>query len=344
MPDNSYTNTLAALEAPARFSRANAADFLKGLEALDRYEGEGLLIKTEHDWLKAAFNNAFEKAWQTTVREPFFNDGRYKERTFAEQELESKLGLYPQTHTVSGYLKKVEKATAADGPMRTAMLSILRELVHVGARVVAAKALIGKRPPSKTSKTAIAQAERDAKAMTCQCCGRGILAETGVIAHHGFERPGTGWQTDSCYGARELPFEVSRDALGTYIEMIKQRIVWANESHARVEAEQGALTLRFRAKDAKRSMLGGGYEETVIAVTRATFDAAYAEYLEKVAYRHSPDPTFDRIKAATLRQIESELKHLEQHRVQQQARYDGWSQTHERAGDLWVTLAAKEPT
>jgi len=48
---------------------------------------------------------------------------------------------------------------------------------------------------------------------TCQVCGRDILANTGVIAHHGYERPGDGWQTSSCFGARYQPYEQAHDRL-----------------------------------------------------------------------------------------------------------------------------------
>jgi len=47
----------------------------------------------------------------------------------------------------------------------------------------------------------------------CQICGRAILANTGLIAHHGYTRPGSGWQTASCFGARWKPYEIACDAL-----------------------------------------------------------------------------------------------------------------------------------
>lgn len=53
---------------------------------------------------------------------------------------------------------------------------------------------------------------------TCQICARPIEANTGVIAHHGYKRPGNGWQTASCFGARRLPYEVSCDAIPEAIE------------------------------------------------------------------------------------------------------------------------------
>lgn len=59
---------------------------------------------------------------------------------------------------------------------------------------------------------------------TCQICARVIKANTGVIAHHGYQRPGDGWQTASCAGARYLPYEVSCDRLPPTIEVVKNFI------------------------------------------------------------------------------------------------------------------------
>ncbi|WP_439946491.1 hypothetical protein [Streptomyces sp. BBFR109] len=55
----------------------------------------------------------------------------------------------------------------------------------------------------------------------CQICARPIKANTGRIAHHGYQRPGTGWQTASCDGAKQLPYEVSRDFIPVVIERYK---------------------------------------------------------------------------------------------------------------------------
>lgn len=58
-------------------------------------------------------------------------------------------------------------------------------------------------------------------ATTCQICARVIKAKTGNIAHHGYLRPGMGWQTASCDGAKQLPYEVSRDYIPVVIERYK---------------------------------------------------------------------------------------------------------------------------
>lgn len=65
---------------------------------------------------------------------------------------------------------------------------------------------------------------------TCQCCGRAIEARRGVIADHGYRRPGQGWQTPSCYGARAVPFELGHDALDRLIADLVGRWIPAKEA------------------------------------------------------------------------------------------------------------------
>jgi hypothetical protein len=57
----------------------------------------------------------------------------------------------------------------------------------------------------------------------CQICGREIKGKKGLIAHHGYKRMG-GWQTSSCIGARELPYEKSRDVIPKAIKMIENYV------------------------------------------------------------------------------------------------------------------------
>jgi hypothetical protein len=67
---------------------------------------------------------------------------------------------------------------------------------------------------------------------TCQVCGRQIKAASGLIAHHGYNRPGYGWQTASCPGARYLPYEQSCDRLKEIIEDIKRFVSREQEAQA----------------------------------------------------------------------------------------------------------------
>lgn len=76
---------------------------------------------------------------------------------------------------------------------------------------------------------------------TCQICGRPILAKTGKIAHHGYKRPGNGWQTQSCMGAKHLPYEQSCDLIPEAIKMaetfIVARTAWIADRIANPPAE-----------------------------------------------------------------------------------------------------------
>lgn len=81
---------------------------------------------------------------------------------------------------------------------------------------------------------------------TCQICGREIKAGRGLIALHGYQRPGHGWQTQSCYGARHLPFEVSRDRLGQFIDLVRKELTTAQERVA--AAHRGELPVHTRQR------------------------------------------------------------------------------------------------
>lgn len=65
---------------------------------------------------------------------------------------------------------------------------------------------------------------------TCQICAREIKSKTGCIAHHGYKRPGNGWQTASCYGALYSPYEISCNALPGAIQRVTDFIKSVSEN------------------------------------------------------------------------------------------------------------------
>lgn len=80
--------------------------------------------------------------------------------------------------------------------------------------------------PAKTPKVA------PSTTTSCQVCGRAILAKRGWIALHGYRRPGQGWQTASCYGARFRPFEVACDALPPALEGVRGYLAGTTRTRA----------------------------------------------------------------------------------------------------------------
>lgn len=194
-----------------------------------------------------------------------------------------------------------------------AFLAALMPLVEL---LATAKPLIVKRQ-DQPKVVSPKQAAKLAKSMTCQCCGRAIFAETGVIAHHGYQRPGGGWQTASCAGARELPFEVSRDALGRLIEALKRWEAQAIEDRANVEAETAPVVVSFSDRSQPRDSVTGNHPTKTVELTRSTDVAATGL-----------KGTFDDYKATDLRDRARSIEGVRDEITAQQARFDSWKQTH----------------
>ncbi len=161
--------------------------------------------------------------------------------------------------------------------------------------------------------------EEKAKASrTCQICARAIFAESGLIAHHGYKRPGDGQQTASCYGARQLPFERSRAVLGRLI----QTVIIPQRDKARAEAE--AIQNETRAPYFE---VPGAWFTQRIEVTRESFSWCYAVKLARSKYRPPAVLlTFEALRDNCAALLEREAETLENERKQQQARFDAWTQ------------------
>lgn len=70
-----------------------------------------------------------------------------------------------------------------------------------------------------------------------------------MIAHHGYERPGDGWQTQSCMGARFRPYEIASDALPPAIAAVERHVARIGEAlAAHLSAPPAELT--YQRKDA----------------------------------------------------------------------------------------------
>jgi hypothetical protein len=138
-------------------------------------------------------------------------------------------------------------------------------------RVAIMAAPVVKAPPTRTAK----QQADDARRRTCQICARPIYAEVGVIAHHGYERPGMGWQTASCPGARELPFEVSRDALVAHIARQRAWLAGLIKGRNQVVRDFGPVARDFTREVQPRQRFGRQeYTEHCVTFTLETLAAA----------------------------------------------------------------------
>jgi hypothetical protein len=180
-------------------------------------------------------------------------------------------------------------------------------------------------PINKAPAQPTKQQLEDAAKMTCQCCGRPICANTGVVAHHGYQRPGWGWQTASCEGARELPFEASRDALGRYIERLWALIKSLDDALHNVNQPGAALTVAITDYDTHVTY-GRTRKLVLITATAETFEAKCAEYPKSII--SCGLPTWERFKVRAQHELQQRLDSVARELQAQQPRYDGWKRTH----------------
>lgn len=61
------------------------------------------------------------------------------------------------------------------------------------------------------------------------------------MAHHGYKRPGHGWQTASCPGIRFKPLEVSSEGLEWLITTLRERLTNLNLAVANQEFQPNYL-------------------------------------------------------------------------------------------------------
>jgi hypothetical protein len=157
--------------------------------------------------------------------------------------------------------------------------------------------------------------------MTCQICGRGILANAGTIAHHGYQRPGLGWQTGSCWGAKYPPLQASRDRLGEIITDLVMMIGSLGRMRAAVELEAQPAVFEYYVRDQDHRS-----KTARLFVRRETFDDVRAsrktEFLQHGIY------DFDRLKARDLERRKREIEALERELDVLRKRFDEWKQTH----------------
>jgi hypothetical protein len=172
------------------------------------------------------------------------------------------------------------------------------------------------------------KAKKMALAKTCQCCGRQIFAETGRIAHHGYQRPGWGIQTASCMGAKELPFEAGREALGRMIGVMKNQLGKLIEHKLAVEAGVEPTPYTYNIRKA------GKWVPVTIYLTQENF-SEHQETIRRAAYEFSD---FFEIKQRYVERQDRAITSLEDDVREQYARYDGWNPTHKFESGEWVAI------
>jgi hypothetical protein len=166
-------------------------------------------------------------------------------------------------------------------------------------------------PAAVEAKKEAAKAQRS----TCQICGRDIMANKhGKIAHHGYERPGYGWQTHSCMGAQEQRYEDSRDLIPSVIEMLER--MKADEAK-RIEV----LTARTVGVARTVRKAGGfrGYKEDRVEV-----NSVMVPVTDENRLAHVGDEDYEYLRKSAIARAEQMIERLQHDSDYMQDRYDKW--------------------
>lgn len=174
--------------------------------------------------------------------------------------------------------------------------------------------------------TRAVKADDTALRMTCQCCAHRYLSNTGTIAHHGYQRPGWGWQTASCIGAKHLPFEADRTQLGKLIDNLRQ--YKKTEINIRDRIEKGELPIKVSYSDhsQKANPRTGKRPQIEIEVTRETFDAQKKDHGGSWKWNFYGD--FEDLLKRELEGRDRRIKFIAEDIKNCVARFNGWKQTH----------------
>jgi hypothetical protein len=195
--------------------------------------------------VKRTLSSAVTEGWSKYVQEPFFNGGRYASQPQAVVDLENSIMIL-SLHDVLATSRKLAK-TQASGPAVEAMRAFVAEALPLAEAVTAIKDRVIKGRAPSTGRTQPANPNKIVK--TCPICFRAIaVTRRGTMAHHGYERPGSGWQTASCPGTRFKPLEVSPAGLEWFIGALRGELSETQSAYRNRNTLTSLVIFRNRKK------------------------------------------------------------------------------------------------
>lgn len=208
--------------------------------------------KVALDEVKSTLGRAADTSWERNVQEPFFYAGRYRDQPREIQNLYHAINV-SSLHDCHSARKKIDRA-GLEGPVVDAMNAVMAEALPLAEAVRDLKDHVVKgRAPNPDPPAP----NPDKEIGTCSCCMRGIAVAGRGMAHHGYQRPGTGQQTSSCPGIRFPPLETSTEGLEWIIGVTGEGLQRKTERLAGADA---MTEIRWAERDRKSP---GGVAERV---------------------------------------------------------------------------------
>ncbi len=195
---------------------------IEGLETIKSGHEEGGLRNTHYQTAKGDLSRIVDRAW-----DKFF--GSYitelRNRTLPLETEEFMRGLSPTGFNEFRFLgKKIEagRKAGANGPLFDELISLEAEIAPLAKLVIAMKNTVikGRAPREVEAKIDNPHQVRG----SCACCFSNQAVVGATMAHHGYQRPGDGFQTASCPGIQFQPFEKSPEGTIAVHQSVLARI------------------------------------------------------------------------------------------------------------------------
>lgn len=229
----------------AKRSARSPDDFRKNLKIIADATIHGGLRKVVYEDIKHMLSRLVDEAWKDCISETFFyGHGDMKDQQL--QELYWSISVM-SLHDMLSTKKKLEKSKVI-GKEIDAMRAFASEVHPLAVAMAALKATLVKGRAAPDPARAAAMANPDKIVKTCPCCFRQIAIIGELMAHHGYERPGGGFQTSSCIGTRFKPLEVSRKGLEYVFDLETKRLAGLNVARKEAPKRTEISELNWRTK------------------------------------------------------------------------------------------------
>lgn len=227
--DVSALSVMDTARYPTLVRYAKAPDRLRRwMDVLATGHAAGQIRNVEYQDAKSAVSRAVEAAWKE-IRGLHFNNGRWDRLPLEVRHLDNTVNVYG-LHDVLAAHKRLQHSKL-DHVAVQEMRAFVAEVHPLAMAVAALKASIVKGRAPSTGPSKPTNPNKVIK--TCPCCFRKIAVVHGRMAHHGYQRPGGGWQTASCPGIRFKPLEVSSEGLEWMIANFKEHLVGSQRAWRR---------------------------------------------------------------------------------------------------------------
>ncbi|MDI6977217.1 hypothetical protein [Serratia sp. Se-RSBMAAmG] len=194
---------------------------LDAIRVIEEAKATGSIRNVVYNNAKDTLNRACSRA-NDKLRPDFdYEDASYEMRQFADN-----ISYIDSLHSIIAIRKKVEKITER-APLVVYYDRISAELLDLALTMKDLKSKVVKgrviKEPAPVNPNQIRK--------TCGCCFRNIaISDDKTMVHHGFQRPGNGYQTSSCPGINFKYFEISDDGPRYMVKAIKESLISESEA------------------------------------------------------------------------------------------------------------------